>query len=307
MSCSSTSLGRCSAAGFHNREGEDRLFTHLHSWLLLLVFCEVKWVKLWRKDWCAMAKALVSSAFTAREGLLCKCRPASSRVTQRAQFVVFASAAEPKWKQKLAAADEHQEKTRQATLQAQEEYRKKQDALRRQQQSGQGGQAASLDDLEFIPYLTEEGYISDPTQPGVKASLYAIYDENKTLCYIGVSRQVYQSMRLHFARRPLQCHYIKVFNVTKPSRALLEGTRDAWISANGSVPVGNDNGELQNIWENPLDCKPLMTGKHYSHLLHNMFLTYIDLFLIDKNQAMVKLDFLVSWSISTKVSSILLL
>lgn len=70
-------------------------------------------------------------------------------------------------------------------------------------------------------------------------------------------------MRLHFARRPLQCHYIKVMNVTKPSRALLEGTRDAWISANGSVPVGNDNGEVQNIWENPLDCKPLMTGKYY--------------------------------------------
>lgn len=76
-------------------------------------------------------------------------------------------------------------------MQAQEEYRRKQDALRRQQQSGQGGgEAASLDDLEFTPYLTEEGYLSDPTQPGVKASLYAIFDENKTLCYIGVSRQV---------------------------------------------------------------------------------------------------------------------
>ena len=75
-------------------------------------------------------------------------------------------------------------------------------------------------------------------------------------------KQVYQSMRLHFARRPLQCHYIKVMNVSKPSRALLEGTRDAWISANGSVPVGNDSGEMQNIWENPLDCTPLMTGKH---------------------------------------------
>lgn len=207
-----------------------------------------------------MAKALVSSTFAAREEFLCKFKPTNSRVTQRPQFVVFASAAEPKWKQKLAAADEHQEKTRQATAQAQEEYRRRQDAMRRQQQSGQGGgEAVSLDALEFIPYLTQEGYITDPTQPGVKASLYGIFDENKTLCYIGVSRQVYQSMRLHFARRPLQCHYIKVMNVTKPSRALLESTRDAWIASNGSVPVGNDNGGMQNIWENPLDCKPLMT------------------------------------------------
>jgi hypothetical protein len=76
-------------------------------------------------------------------------------------------------------------------VQAQEEYRRRQDAMRRQQQSGQGGgEAVSLDALEFIPYLTEEGYITDPTQPGVKASLYGIFDENKTLCYIGVSRQV---------------------------------------------------------------------------------------------------------------------
>lgn len=80
-----------------------------------------------------------------------------------------------------------------------------------------------------------------------------------TLC-LESDQQVYQSMRLHFARRPLQCHYVKVMHVTRPSRALLESTRDKWISENGSVPAGNDNGELQNIWENPLDCKPVMTG-----------------------------------------------
>ena len=105
--------------------------------------------------------------------------------------------AEPKWKQKLAAADEHQERTRQATLQAQEEYKRKQDALRRQQSGGSGVEAPSLDDLEFIPYLTEEGYISDPTQSGAKASVYAIFDESKTLCYIGVSRQVSLTALFH--------------------------------------------------------------------------------------------------------------
>jgi hypothetical protein len=74
-------------------------------------------------------------------------------------------------------------------LQAQEEYRRKQDALRRQSAQGTG-ESVSLTDLEFYPYLTEDGHITDLTQPGVKASLYAIYDENKILCYIGVSRQV---------------------------------------------------------------------------------------------------------------------
>ncbi len=77
---------------------------------------------------------------------------------------------------------------------------------------------------------------------------------------------MYQSMRLHFARRPLECYYVKVHHVTRPSRALLESTREKWVSENGSIPAGNDNGEVQNIWENALDCTPLMTGKHLSGL-----------------------------------------
>lgn len=211
--------------------------------------------------WSNGQAAVAKSAFMG-EDFLCTIKQSSLRVGRRVQVAVFASAAEPAWKQKLAAADEHQERTRQATAQAQEEYRRKQDALRRQSAQGAGGvEATPLKNLEFMPYLTEDGHITDPTQPGVKASVYAIFDENKTLCYIGVSRQVYQSMRLHFARRPLQCHYIKVMHVTRPSRALLEGTRDIWISENGSVPEGNDNGEVQNIWENPLDCTKFMTDE----------------------------------------------
>jgi hypothetical protein len=74
-------------------------------------------------------------------------------------------------------------------FQAQEEYRRKQDALRRQQSQGVG-EIPSLNDLEYYSYLTEEGLITDCTRPDAKASVYAIFDQNKTLCYIGVSRQV---------------------------------------------------------------------------------------------------------------------
>lgn len=84
-------------------------------------------------------------------------------------------------------------------MQAQEEYRRKQDALRRQSaQAAAGGEASSLKSLELIPYLTDDGHIVDCTEPGVKASVYAIFDENKTLCYIGVSRQVCHYPRPNF-------------------------------------------------------------------------------------------------------------
>ncbi|BBN10299.1 hypothetical protein MPTK1_5g02430 [Marchantia polymorpha subsp. ruderalis] len=170
-----------------------------------------------------------------------------------------ASSAEPKWKQKLAAADEHAAATRQATALAQEEYFKKQ-AEQRRQQAG-AGLVEKLDSMEYTPYLTEEGLIADITKPDIKASVYAIFDDAKTLQYVGVTRQVYQSMRLHFARFPSKCFYVKVQHLSRPSRALLEGIRDQWIADNGSPPPGNDNGEMQNRWENPLDCKVFMTDE----------------------------------------------
>ncbi|KAL2621513.1 hypothetical protein R1flu_001718 [Riccia fluitans] len=181
-------------------------------------------------------------------------RPQSTSVR-----VTAASSAEPKWKQKLAAADEHAEKTRQATAQAQEEYFRKQ-AEQRRQEAG-AGTVQRLNSLEFYPYLTEEGLIADYSQPSAKASVYSIFDDLKTLQYIGVTRQVYQSMRLHFARVPSKCFYIKVQHLSRPNRALLEGIREQWIVENGSTPVGNDNGEMQNVWENPLDCTALMTDE----------------------------------------------
>ncbi|CAM6094859.1 unnamed protein product [Calypogeia fissa] len=174
--------------------------------------------------------------------------------------VAVASSTEPKWKQKLAAADERAEATRRATAQAQVEYKKRQEQIRRQQDSG-NSDIGSLNSLEYISYLTEEGKIADCSKSDAKASVYAIFDDVKALQYVGVSRAVSPSMKLHFARVPSKCFYVKVQHLTKPSRSILESIREKWISENGSSPPGNDNGEQQNIWENPRDCKPLMTDE----------------------------------------------
>ncbi|KAH7433691.1 hypothetical protein KP509_07G081400 [Ceratopteris richardii] len=167
---------------------------------------------------------------------------------------------EPKWKQKLAAADDHAEKTRQRTLLAQEEYKQRQSALQRQQGNAMS-EVKPLRDLEFVPYLNEDGLIADCSEPTAKASVYAIFDNEKVLQYVGVSRQVHPSMRLHFARVPSKCSYVKVQNISRPSRTLLELTREKWIEENGVRPSGNDGGLEQSIWENPLDCKPMMTDE----------------------------------------------
>eukprot|EP00250_Pteridium_aquilinum_P016351 c23061_g1_i2 orf=224-1060(+) len=171
-----------------------------------------------------------------------------------------ASSLEPKWKQKLAAADDFAERTRQRTLHAQEEYKQRQAALQRIQ-GGASREVIPLRDLEFLPYLNEDGLIMDCSEPNAKASVYAIFDNDKVLQYIGISRQVYSSMRLHFARVPLKCYYVKIQNISKPSRSLLELIKERWIEESGFIPCGNDSGPEQNVWENPLDCKPLMTDE----------------------------------------------
>lgn len=172
---------------------------------------------------------------------------------------------EPKWKQKLAAADDHAERTRQRTLLAQEEYKQRQSALQKEQ-ADTSKEVTPLRDLEFLPYLNEEGLITVCSEPTAKASVYAIFDNERVLQYIGISRQVHSSMRLHFARMPLKCYYVKIQNISKPSRSLLELIKDKWIEENGSLPSGNDGGPEQNMWENPLDCKPLMTDEEIGKL-----------------------------------------
>eukprot|EP00271_Cylindrocystis_brebissonii_P004960 TRINITY_DN16924_c0_g1_i1.p1 TRINITY_DN16924_c0_g1~~TRINITY_DN16924_c0_g1_i1.p1 ORF type:complete len:303 (-),score=67.36 TRINITY_DN16924_c0_g1_i1:562-1470(-) len=209
------------------------------------------------------AKLALTSSFTESRHNL-RSAPVEGVRWQNASSAISNSAAEPKWKQKLAAADAHAEATRQLTAQAQGEYeeRRRQAAVR-----GSGaGAITPLKDLEWIPFLTEEGRFTDCSQADAKASVYAIFDEEKELQYIGISRQVFQSMRLHFARVPRQCVWLKVQHITKPSRTILEATRDAWIKENGSRPRGNDGAEEQNRWENPLDCKPLMTADEQAAL-----------------------------------------
>lgn len=48
-------------------------------------------------------------------------------------------------------------------------------------------------------------------------------------------------------------------HISRPSRSLLEIIKDSWVAENGSIPKGNDEGESQALWENPLNVIPLFT------------------------------------------------
>jgi len=127
--------------------------------------------------------------------------------------------------------------------------------------SGEQADIPLLDDLEMISYL-EDGtgmLTSIIVEKGVKASVYAIYDSTSSLRFVGVSRNINQSLRMHLARQPSLTYSFKYHHISKPSRTLLESIRDSWIQNNSGEVDGNDNGENQNLWEAALDVKPLMT------------------------------------------------
>ncbi|KAG5187073.1 hypothetical protein JKP88DRAFT_193903 [Tribonema minus] len=125
-----------------------------------------------------------------------------------------------------------------------------------------------LSSLPMIPYLNEEGLVSDVgAARGVKASVYAVYDATPALQYIGVSRSVQQSLRLHLARCPELTHSVRVQHITTPSRSLLEVIKDEWCAENGGAPPGNDGGAEQARWEMPMDVKPLMTEEDKEKLM----------------------------------------
>lgn len=112
----------------------------------------------------------------------------------------------------------------------------------------------SLASLEYQPYLTN-GRINEDIAG--KIGVYAIFDGEKSLCYVGYSRDVYLSLKQHLIRQPSHCHWFKLETIARPSRKVLDEIASAWIAENGSIPMGNDT--QQQLWTEPIDANPAMT------------------------------------------------
>jgi hypothetical protein len=120
--------------------------------------------------------------------------------------------------------------------------------------------APSLFDLSYHPYLNEQGYVTDEFSG--KVGVYAIFDRQQTLQYIGYSRDVSFSLQQHLVRQPDQCYWFKVQTIDRPSRTLLEDMRTAWMAENGGTPPGNADAEA--FWSQAIDAKAQMTPDEQS-------------------------------------------
>lgn len=112
-----------------------------------------------------------------------------------------------------------------------------------------------LENLEFLPYLDDQGLL-DENLSG-KIGIYAIFGQNKNLQFVGYSRDIYLSLKQHLVRQPNKCYWLKRQTIDRPSRSILEATKQQWIAENNAIPEGND--EEENIWTQPIDAKLTMT------------------------------------------------
>lgn len=117
-----------------------------------------------------------------------------------------------------------------------------------------------LANLPYIPYLDDQGQF--PEQFSRQIGVYAIFDQNQVLQLVHYSRDIYLSLKQHMVRQPQACYWLKVYVIEKPNRSQLEQIKEAWITENGSTPLGN--GEAFSQWTDPIDAKESMTDEEKS-------------------------------------------
>ncbi len=60
-----------------------------------------------------------------------------------------------------------------------------------------------------INNLSMQGYINPEIPEGTEASVFAIFDENKKLQFVGFSKDLRNSLRTVFSRRPEKAFFYK--------------------------------------------------------------------------------------------------
>ncbi|XP_059305353.1 bifunctional monothiol glutaredoxin-S16, chloroplastic [Lycium ferocissimum] len=104
---------------------------------------------------------------------------------------------------------------------------------------------------ETDPLATDEISGRFPKESGV----YAVYDSNGDLQFIGISRNIAASVVSHKNSVPQLCSSVKVGVVDEPDRTALTESWKSWmeehIATNGKVPPGNEPGNSTWVRQPP--------------------------------------------------------
>jgi hypothetical protein len=79
------------------------------------------------------------------------------------------------------------------------------------------------------------------------AGVYGVFDRDRRLQYVAISRHVSLSLRGHQAQLGTElCAFVRVATFKFPKREEMAAVQAAWIAENGVVPIGNADGD--GLW-----------------------------------------------------------
>ena len=126
----------------------------------------------------------------------------------------------------------------------------------------------TLASLEYYAYIDDHGELLADFQG--KIGVYAIFNQDKILQFVGYSRDIYVSLKQHLVRQPQNCYWVKVQTIERPNRTILENIENAWTTEYfpTSIPKADSLGNVvmdKQKWINPIDVKELMTPEEQNN------------------------------------------
>lgn len=91
--------------------------------------------------------------------------------------------------------------------------------------SGGSGSLPSLNDIPLVNYINAQGRVQPPVAPNTAATVFAVFDQNKKIQYIGFSKDARNSLRVLLCRRPELCYYYKLHNLPALDQELMLNIR----------------------------------------------------------------------------------
>ncbi len=108
-----------------------------------------------------------------------------------------------------------------------------------------------LENLEYLPYLDDSGNIREELQK--KIGVYAIFDRDRYLQFVGYSRDIHLSLKQHLVRQPQNCYWVKIKTIDRPSRTILEAIASNWNAERADFAAAT------TVWSEPIDTNAAMT------------------------------------------------
>ena len=103
----------------------------------------------------------------------------------------------------------------------------------------------------MLPVLNEQGVLPAGEETAGVA-VFAIYDKEQKIQYIGFSSNVGKSIEKLFYRRPAVTYFFKFAGLDSLDQAEMMRIRNSWFDSLDGPPIGNKNLAEKEAWQIPV-------------------------------------------------------